>query len=161
MRVTRVVRPAGAFGRLEYPSPPLHISDPVLKQQYERVIAAGGRLAGPAAEALLADRLDEDTIDWLKTNFFKTELELGHCLRTPAEGPCECDLYLRCSKFFTTSDYAPRLRARLARDQQLAHDAVERGWPREVERHNALAERILALLAELGESIEQGTDGPC
>ena len=35
-----------------------------------------------------------------------TPLELGHCLRTPAEGPCECDLYLRCSKFFTTSDNA-------------------------------------------------------
>jgi hypothetical protein len=41
---------------------------------------------------------------------FKTELELGLCLRLPAEGPCECDLYLRCSKFFTTSEYAPRLR---------------------------------------------------
>lgn len=24
----------------------------------------------------------------------KTELELGHCLRTPAEGPYECDLVL-------------------------------------------------------------------
>jgi integrase len=64
-----------------------HISDPVLKEQYEKVIAAGGRLAGPAAEALLANRLDQDTVDWLKSNFFKTELELGHCLRLPAEGP--------------------------------------------------------------------------
>ena len=60
-----------------------HISDPVLKEQYEKVIAAGGRLAGPAAEALLANRLDQDTLDWLKTSFFKTELELGHCLRHP------------------------------------------------------------------------------
>src|SRR5712691_3653945 len=64
-----------------------HISDPALKEQYEKVIAAGGRLAGPAAEALLANQLDQGTVDWLKTNFFKTELELGHCLRTPAEGP--------------------------------------------------------------------------
>ncbi|MFE3902827.1 tyrosine-type recombinase/integrase [Streptomyces sp. NPDC059153] len=62
-----------------------HISDPVLKEQYEKVIAAGGRLAGPAAEALLANQLDEQTVHWLRTNFFKTELELGHCLRTPAE----------------------------------------------------------------------------
>ena len=87
-----------------------HISDPVLKEQYEKVIAAGGRIAGPAAEALLANQMDQDTLDSLKANFFKTELELGHCLRTPAEGPCECDLYLRCPKFFTTSEYAPRLR---------------------------------------------------
>jgi integrase len=131
-----------------------HISDPILKEQYEKVIAAGGRLAGPAAEALLADRLDADTVNWLKTNFFKTELELGHCLRTPAEGPCECDLYLRCSKFFTTSEYAPRLRARLGREQQLAQDAVERGWPREVERHNAVSDRIRGLLDDLAESTE-------
>ena len=73
----------------------------------------------------------------MKSNYFKTELELGHCLRLPAEGPCECDLYLRCSKFFTTSEYAPRLRERLAREQQLIQDATERNWPREIERHEA------------------------
>jgi hypothetical protein len=31
--------------------------------------------------------------------FFKTELELGHCLVLPQEGPCECELYLNCPKF--------------------------------------------------------------
>jgi hypothetical protein len=76
-----------------------HISDPVLEEQYEKVIAAGGRIAGPAAEALLANRMDQDILDWLKTRFFKAELELGHCLRTPAEDPCECDLNLRCPQF--------------------------------------------------------------
>jgi integrase len=128
-----------------------HISDPVLKEQYEKVIAAGGRIVGPAAEALLANTLDQDTVDWLKSNYFKTELELGHCLRLPAEGPCECDLYLRCSKFFTTSEYTPRLRDRLALEQQLIQDATERGWPREVERHTAIKTRIAELLTELGE----------
>ncbi|GAA1080485.1 hypothetical protein [Nocardiopsis metallicus] len=126
----------------------------MLKEQYERVIAAGGQVAGPAAEALLTGQLDTETVDWLKTNFFKTELALGHCLRAPAEGPCECDLYLRCSKFFTTSEYAPRLRARLAVEQQLIQDATERGWPREVERHTAISGRICDLLTELGEATE-------
>ena len=120
---------------------------------------AGGRVAGPAAEALLANQLDQGILDWLKANYFKTELELGHCLRTPAEGPCECDLYLRCSKFFTTSEYAPRLRARLIREQQLIQDAVERGWPREAERHTAISGRICELLAELGESAAPDTPG--
>ncbi|MBL3670097.1 site-specific integrase [Streptomyces sp. M2CJ-2] len=138
-----------------------HISDPVLKEQYEKVIAAGGRIAGPAAEELLTSWIGEDTLNWLKTNFFKTELELGHCLRAPAEGPCECDLYLRCSKFLTTSEDAPRLRSRLAREQQLAQDAVERGWPREVERHNAIADRIRGLLADLGESTEPSPGDHC
>ena len=53
--------------------------------------------------------LSADEMDWIKTNFFKTELELGHCLRLPQEGPCECDLYLTCAKFVTTTEYAPRL----------------------------------------------------
>jgi len=128
-----------------------HVSDPVIKEQYEQIVAAGGRIAGPAAETLLANRLDQASIDWLKSNFLKTELELGHCLRLPQEGPCECDLYLRCSKFFTTSEYAPRLRARLAREQQLIDDAVERGWPREVERHTAISRRLCELLLDLGE----------
>ena len=48
----------------------------------------------------------------MKANFFRTELELGHCLRLPEEGPCECDLYLTCAKFVTTPEYAPRLRER-------------------------------------------------
>jgi integrase len=132
-----------------------HISDPVLKEQYERVIANGDRVAGPAAEALLNNEIGQDTLDWLKSNYFKTELELGHCLRLPAEGPCECDLYLRCSKFFTTSEYAPRLRERLGREQQLIQDATERNWPREIERHEAISRRIRELLADLGEPCKQ------
>ena len=128
-----------------------HISGPVLKEQYERVIADGGRVAGPAAEALLNNEISQDTVNWLKTTFFKTELELGHCLCLPAEGPCECDLYLRCPKFFTTSEYAPRLRSRLARERQLTQDAVERNWPREVQRHEAITRRIQKLLTDLGE----------
>jgi hypothetical protein len=85
-------------------------------------------------------------VSWLQTNFLKTELELGHCLRTPAEGPCECDLVLSCSKFLTTSDYAPRLRARLAVEQQLIDDATARGWDREVERHQRVVDQIRCLL---------------
>ena len=96
-------------------------------------------------------------MDWLKTNFFKTELELGHCLRLPQEGPCECDLYLNCAKFVTTKEYAPRLRARRDREMELIADAESRTWQREVERHRGRVRRIEQLLAELGEPVEQGT----
>jgi hypothetical protein len=60
----------------------------------------------------------------------------------PDRGPCECDLLLTCSKFLTTSDYAPRLRARLDVEQQLIDDAAARGWPREIERHEATKRRL-------------------
>ena len=101
--------------------------------------------------------LSSDEMDWIKTNFFKTELELGHCLRLPQEGPCECDLYLTCAKFVTTSKYAPRLRARRTRELELIEDATNHGWGREVERHRGTVRRIEQLLAELSEPVEAAT----
>ena len=88
------------------------LSDPTVKQQYQdaldRHLGPDVTLAGPAAEALREHHLDPEAVSWLQTNFLKTELELGHCLRAPAEGPCECDLVLTCSKFLITSGYALR-----------------------------------------------------
>ncbi|MEU2120096.1 hypothetical protein ABZ567_31670 [Streptomyces sp. NPDC016459] len=85
---------------------------------------------GPAADELRSGTLPDASVDWLKTNFFKTELELGRCLRLPAEGSCECDLYLTCAKFVTTPEYAPRLRAWREVELALARNAAERGWDR-------------------------------
>jgi hypothetical protein len=125
------------------------ISDPEVRRQYESALANGNRIAGPAAEALLSGKLEEAAVQWLQTNILKTQLELGHCLRLPAEGPCECDLALNCPKFLTTSEYAPRLRARLETEQLLIDDAHTRGWEREVERHQATSRRLRQLLAEV------------
>jgi len=130
------------------------ISDPEVLKDYQAVLGPGALIAGPGAEALRNQALPRAAIDWLKCNFFKTELELGHCLRLPAEGPCECDLYLNCAKFVTTPSYAPRLRERRQMELVLATDAEARGWPREVERHRATATRVAQLLTELGEPIE-------
>lgn len=95
------------------------ISDPEVLKDYQAVLGPGAVLAGPGAEALRNGALSTAALDWLKCNFFKTELELGHCLRLPAEGPCECDLYLTCAKFVTTPTYAPRLRERQTRLYQV------------------------------------------
>jgi integrase len=130
------------------------VSDPYVKQQYDQALAGAERLAGPAASSVLTRQLEPAAVHWLQTNFFKTELELGHCLRLPAEGPCECDLVLTCSKFLTSSSYAPRLRDRLAVEQQLVDDARTRGWPREVERHQATQRRLEQLLTQLEEPSE-------
>ena len=56
----------------------------------------------------------------------------------------------------TTSAYAPRLRLRRRIEQELAEDAQQHGWQREVERHQCTARRIEQLLADLGEPL----DGP-
>lgn len=106
------------------------ISDQEVLRDYKMVLAPGATIASPAADELKSGSLPAEAVDWLKTNFFKTELELGHCLRLPQEGPCECDLYLTCVKFVTTPAYAPRLRARRRVEQALATDAASlRGCP--------------------------------
>jgi len=132
------------------------LSDPAIRRQYDQALGTGDqiRLAGQAADDLRAHRLDPDAVHWLQTNFLKTELELGHCLRLPQEGPCECDLVLTCPKFVTTSEYEPRLRARLTVEQQLIDDAVTRRWQREAERHECTRRRIEQLLNDLGQPIE-------
>jgi hypothetical protein len=65
---------------------------------------------------------------------------------------------LTCSKFLTTSDYAPRLRGRLGVEQQLIDDAVSRGWQREAERHTATKKRIHPLLADIEPNAGHGMD---
>lgn len=130
------------------------VSDPEVKADYEKVVSNGTAIAGPAAESILTNRLPQRELDWLKANFFKTELELGACVRLPEEGPCECELFFVCSKFFTTKEHAPRLRRRWEREQWLIEDAHVRDWPREVERHRATQKRIEELLRDLGEQVE-------
>ncbi|WP_459575120.1 tyrosine-type recombinase/integrase [Cupriavidus sp. 8B] len=128
------------------------ISDREVLRDYKSVLEPGAILAGPAAEQLRSGTLPRSSVDWLKCNFFKTELELGHCLRLPAEGPCECDMYLTCAKFVTTPAYMPRLKERRKLEMTLAKDAQARGWPKERERHLSIAKRIARLLIDLGES---------
>lgn len=130
------------------------ISDQEVRKDYQAVLGPGAVIAGPAARALQAGELQVSAIAWLKTNFLKTELELGRCLRLPQEGPCECDLYLTCARFVTTPEYAPRLRHRRNIELDLIEDASARGWQREVERHQCTVKRLEQLLVDLGEPID-------
>lgn len=130
-----------------------HISDPEVLRDYQAVLGPGATIAGPFAAHLRAGEVSAATVEWLKANFFQSELELGRCCRLPQEGPCECDLYLYCAKFVTTPTYAPRLRQRRQTEFGLIADAQSRGWTREVERHRQTVVRLEQLLRELGEPI--------
>ena len=131
-----------------------HLSDSSVREDYMKVLGPGAIVAGSLAEAIRARTMPADSLAWLKTNFFRTGLEVGHCLRLPEEGPCECDLYLTCAKFVTTPDYAPRLRERRLREIAMADDAQIKGFQREAERHDCTRRRLEQLLADLGEPIE-------
>ncbi|MFI7462115.1 hypothetical protein [Nonomuraea sp. NPDC049646] len=70
----------------------VQVGDREVLRDYKSVLEPGAIVAGPAADELKSGTLPAEAVDWLKSNFLKTELELGHCLRLPAEGPCGCDL---------------------------------------------------------------------
>jgi hypothetical protein len=80
-----------------------HLSDRAMVEDDQRVLGPGAVVAGPIAAELQAGTFPTESALWLKASFFRTELELGHCLRLPKEGPCECDLYLNCAKLVTTN----------------------------------------------------------
>jgi integrase len=132
------------------------ITDEDVRQDYQAVLGPDAVLAGPGAQLVRSGELAESDIRWIQENFFKTELELGRCLRLPQEGPCECDLYLTCAKFVTSPEYAPRLRHRRRVELELIEDAAAHGWQREIERHQRTMHHLEHLLTELGEPI----DGP-
>lgn len=134
----------------------IDLTDEEVRQDYEVVLGPGATLAGPGAETVRSGQLAPDEVTWIANNLYKTELELGRCLRLPQEGPCECDLYLTCAKFITSPEYAPRLRRRRKIEQELIEDALAHGWQREVERHQCTIRRLEQLLADLGEPL----DGP-
>jgi hypothetical protein len=104
------------------------ISDREVLRDYQAVLGPGATIAGPIAAQLRAGTLPASAVDWLKSTFLKTELELGHCLRLPA---------------------------RRVRELELVEDACARGWSREVERHRCTVARIEQLLAELGEPVDE------
>ena len=134
----------------------LGITDEDVRNDYQAILGPNTILAGPGAQLVRSGELAESEIRWIQENYFKTELELGRCLRLPQEGPCECDLYLTCAKFVTSPEYAPRLRRRRKCEMELVEDAAAHGWQREVERHQSTIRRLEQLLTDLGESI----DGP-
>lgn len=117
----KLARPQARFSRAaELPDPQpgvpgaglmtyANISDPVVLAYYQCILRPGLVIAGPLADTLRTEQLGQDSLDWLKTNFYETELELGHCLRLQQEGPCECGLYLTCATFVATSQYAPQV----------------------------------------------------
>lgn len=125
-----------------------------------KALGPGALVAGQLAEAIRSRAMSADSLAWLKVNFFRTELELGHCLRLPGEGPCKCDLYLTCAKFVTTPEYAPRLRERRIREITLTDEALVKGFHREAERHDCTRKRIEELLNDLGEPDPPPTQVP-
>jgi len=71
-----------------------NISDPAVLADYQSVLQPGAVIAGPLAETLRAGQLGQDALDWIKTSFYKTELEQGQRVRAANTDARTYDLYL-------------------------------------------------------------------
>jgi integrase len=131
-----------------------HISDVATRDDYQRILGPGARVAGHLADTLKLGEMTNASVRWVTKRYLKTELELGQCLRLPEEGPCECDLFLTCAKFITTPEYIPRLRVRREKERALEQEAIANNWTDEAGRHTCLRKRIEELLMQLGEPAE-------
>lgn len=129
------------------------LSDDSIRADYVKALEAGA-LAGPAAKHILANELSEHERDLLDHHYYRTELGLGNCIRLPEEGPCECELYLTCVKFFATPAHAARLRGKFESGTRLVREALANGWGRMAENAQSKAQIVYELLEDLGEGIE-------
>ena len=59
------------------------ISEREVLRDYKSILAPGAVIACPAALDLKSGVLPDEAVNWLKTNFFKTELELGNACACP------------------------------------------------------------------------------
>lgn len=128
------------------------IFDETVKEEYEKSIMNNKRIAGGAyAVSLKEKQLDKDEVDWIKANFHKTYLVMGHCFHHIKEPMCEfADACFFCSKFVTTTEHIPLLKEKYETELQLITDAKDRNWDREIQRHERVSDRIKDILKDLG-----------
>lgn len=133
-----------------------HIHDETVKRDYQgainkEMIIAGGEYA----EQIKKESLRKDEIDWIKANFHKTYLLMGHCFHHTRETMCDfADACYFCPKFVTTKSHLPQLKEKHAVELKLIEDAKSRSWEKEVERHTNVAQRVKQIIRDLDEGMK-------
>lgn len=131
------------------------IFDSTVKEEYENAVLQNQTIAGgDFAISIKNHELKEDEIDWIKANFHKTYLMTGHCFHHTKEPMCDfADACFFCAKYVASKENIPVLLDKYHVELQLIEDAIERGWDKEVSRHEKVASRVKEILLELGESV--------
>lgn len=128
------------------------VFDETVKDEYEKSISTNQDIAGGEyADAIKKNELNKEEVDWIKANFHKTYLIMGHCFHHTKEPMCDfADACYFCPKYVTTKEHIPLLQQKYETELQLIDDAEQRGWDREMARHKRVAERVKEILSDLG-----------
>ena len=136
------------------------IFDSTVKNEYENAILDNRDISGgDFAKSIKNHELKQDEVDWIKANFHKTYLMTGHCFHHTREPMCDfADACYFCVKFVASRENIPALTDKYNTEVKLIVDAKERGWNKEVTRHEKVADRVKEILSELGTEVKKVGD---
>ena len=129
------------------------IFDETVKDEYQKTVDTNKEViaGGLYAKSLKNNELKKEEVDWIKANFHKTYLMIGHCFHHTREAMCDfADACFFCSKYVTTEEHIPILKNKHEVERKLIQDAEERNWEKEIIRHKRVADRVKEILNELG-----------
>jgi integrase len=125
--------------------------DTTVKDEYERALDLAKQQARTPATGRTSLPLTDITggRDWKDTPLLKSRMAGGFCLRAPAQGACTyANICEHCPSYRAEPSSLPILAAQRIDAEALAHDAENRGWIREAERHQQLIARLDTLINE-------------
>jgi hypothetical protein len=133
----------------------IDLHDATVKSAYQKAIGLDTVIAGGEyAETIKRSQLSHQEVDWIKANFHKTYLVMGHCFHHTKEPLCDfADACYFCAKFVTTKEHLPVLTDKYNTELQLIEDAKRHKWAKEVTRHLKVANRIKKIIADLGGTV--------
>ena len=133
----------------------IDLHDATVKSAYQKAIGLDTVIAGGEyAETIKRSQLSHQEVDWIKANFHKTYLIMGHCFHHTKEPLCDfADACYFCAKFVTTKEHLPVLTDKYNTELQLIEDAKRHKWAKEVTRHLKVANRIKRIIADLGGTV--------
>jgi integrase len=130
--------------------------DSTVRAEYERaldLVKQNTTAAAPAGSLTGRPQLPLTVItggnNWRDTPLLKSRMAGGFCLRAPAQGACTyANICEHCPSYRSEPSSFPILAAQRVDAEALAHDAQQRGWIDEAERHHKLIARLDALIAD-------------
>ncbi|WP_210718591.1 tyrosine-type recombinase/integrase [Amycolatopsis acididurans] len=125
--------------------------DTTVRAEYERALELAKQQTRTPAPGGISLPLTDITggADWKDTPLIKSRLACGFCLRAPAQGACTyANICEHCPSFHAEASSLPILAAQRVDAEALAHDAEQRGWIAEAERHQRLIARLDTLITK-------------
>lgn len=123
--------------------------DTTVRAEYERALDLAKQQARTPTPGRVSLPLADITggADWKNTPLLKSRMAGGFCLRAPTQGACAyANICEHCPSFHTEPSSLPILAAQRVDAQALAHDAEQRGWITEAQRHHRLIAQLDTLI---------------